>query len=93
MDRHPRIDRVIGPAKFLQRREVARGGVKLRERMSLAGERQAIEQEQPGLAALLFFDGETQQAFAAGFGQVHGQQHAVGAGVGFDAEIVLTVCG
>jgi hypothetical protein len=42
---------------------------------------------------LLLFDGETQEAFAAVFGQVHGQQHAIGAGVGFDAEIVLNVGG
>ena len=73
MHRHPRIDRVIGPAEFLQRRDIARGGAKLRECMSLARERQAVEQEQPGLLALLLFNGEPQQTFAPGLGQVHGQ--------------------
>jgi hypothetical protein len=40
--------------------------------MRLAGEGQAVEQEQPGFGALLLFDGEPQEAFAPVFGQVHG---------------------
>ncbi|MNV68338.1 hypothetical protein D3C71_1611780 [compost metagenome] len=61
--------------------------------MVLVRECQAIEQKHPGFAALLFFNGKTQQANATGFGQVHGQQHAIGAGVGFDTKIVLIIAG
>lgn len=63
----------------------------LRERVRLAGKCQAVEQEQPRFAALLLFDGKPEQAFAPGFGKIHGQQHSVGAGVGFDAKIVLRI--
>ncbi|MNN23070.1 hypothetical protein D3C81_1364540 [compost metagenome] len=61
--------------------------------MVLVRERQAIEQKHPGFAALLFFNGKTQQANATGFGQVHGQQHAIGAGVSLDAKIALFIDG
>lgn len=91
MDRHARIDRVIGPAKFLQRRLVTGRGVELGKGVGLAGEGQAVEQEQPGLVTVLLLDGKAQQPLAPGFGEVHGEQDAVGAGVGLDPEIVLGI--
>ncbi|MOA53484.1 hypothetical protein D3C78_1769490 [compost metagenome] len=59
--------------------------------MGLVGEGQAVEQEQPGLVTLLLLDGKAQQPFAPGFRQVHGEQHAVGAGIGLDPKIILGV--
>ncbi|MNG15795.1 hypothetical protein D3C84_996450 [compost metagenome] len=88
---HAGVDRVVGPAKFLQRCLVAGGGVELGKGVGLVGEGQAVEQEQPGFVPLLLLDGKTQQPLASGFRQVHGEQHAVGAGIGLDPKIILGV--
>ena len=92
MDRHPRIDRVIGPAEFLQRRDIAGGHVKLGKGMHLAGEGQAVEQEQPGLGDLLSFRWRNPIGL---YGTVSARSMAnstpIGAGVGLDTEIILNV--